>query len=518
MKQKFTNHINTTTWLFGSLLSAGVLAKPVDAVLRLKSRVSMAELARSVTDPSSSRYGVFYTPSEIRKIAAPSNSEYSKAIADLKREGFQIVSESPTHLWVSVRADSSVMQSVFAAQFAESVSGASVLKLVSNPEVPEHLDLIESVNGLDTTRKSHPKHHVLSHVLQVGTAAPGGISQDTIKTAYGFDSLYKSGLSGAGQHVAIATYDGFKIEDVRAFYTLSKLSPVPTVDQVTFNGTPNYVEGSSMETALDAEFSGMIAPGAQVHVFASAANSDAGEMQMFTAILDDARMKVVNYSWGDCETHVAPAHQKEMQPIFDRAVAQGVNIFVASGDSGSDSCQDGTTAGDWPAANPSVVAVGGTTFSYTGSKLSETGWSGSGGGVSALFDLPKWQLDAGLASPFVRRSYPDVSFNADPQSGQAVYTRNNGQLGWFVIGGTSMAAPQWSGFMALVGEARAKNSKGALGFLNPLIYAQSATDRAATFNDTKSGSNGVYSAKAGWDAVTGYGSMQAASLLQYLSR
>src|ERR1700675_1627840 len=102
-------------------------------------------------------------------------------------------------------------------------------------------------------------------------------------------------------------------------------------------------ENSAGETELDAEFSGMIAPGASIHVFASSQNSDAGELAMFTAILDDNRAKVVNYSWGSCDNQVSSSHQADMDKVFARAVAQGVNILNASGDSGSDCVGDGST-------------------------------------------------------------------------------------------------------------------------------------------------------------------------------
>jgi kumamolisin len=341
------------------------------------------------------------------------------------------------------------------------------------------------------------------------------VAQSTIKTAYGFDPLYAAGLTGKGQHIAIATYDGFHVDNVKKFYSLSNLKPQPSVDQVAFNGDADYSEGSAMETELDAEFTGMIAPGASVHVFASATNDDAGELQMFTAILDDNRAQVANYSWGSCESGLDTQHVADMSKVFARAVAQGVNIMVASGDSGSDSCQDGSTVADWPAAATNVVAVGGTTFAQNNGAIAETGWDGSGGGISSIWELPQWQNQ--LGSPYMKRSYPDVSFNADPSSGQAIWTEYYGQAGWMVIGGTSMAAPQWSGFMALVGEARHNAGKATLGFLNPIIYGLSNADRAQTFHDVTSGNNGAYTAGAGWDAVTGLGSMQADTLLKHLS-
>ncbi len=502
----FSARLAAPALLAGAALTASPLAsaQTVTAVVRLKERVSLETLAKNVIDPASPRFGVYYTPEEIRELVAPAQADYDATLAQLRSEGFTITSESPTHLWVSVQADSSRFENTFSAKITPLANGTR--RSLSVARAPSRLGMIDAVVGLDTTRRSHPR----LRRLDGPTDSPGGIPQATIKAAYGFDPIYKSGFTGKGQHIAIATYMGFNIDDIKHFYSASNLKPTPSVDQVTYNGTPTYDEGSAMETQLDAEFSGMIAPGASIHVFASAANSDAGELQMFTAILDDNRSKVVNYSWGDCETNLTSDHQAEMAKVFARAVAQGVNILVASGDSGSDSCQDGSTVADWPAAQNDVVAVGGTTFAQNGSQIAETAWSGSGGGISKLWDLPSWQKQ--LGSPYTKRSYPDVAFNADPASGQAIWAHNNGTAAWLTIGGTSMAAPQWAGFLALVGEARAAKGKAAVGFLNPLIYAFSGDERGKYFNDVTSGSNGAYNAGPGWDAVTGWGSMQGDAL------
>ncbi len=492
-------------------LGAPAFAKPMTAMVRLKSKVSMEALAQDVLNPSSPHYGIAYTPQEIQAVAGPSDDDYVATLNQLSADGFKIIGESPTHLWVTLSADSSVFESVFSTKL-KSARGSLARKQMKPAVVPDRLSVIASVIGLDNTRKAHPKLKVMS----TSKDAPGGVPQATIKTAYGFDPIYAANINGAGQHIAIATYDGFNIDDVKQFYSDSRLAPGPQVDQVNFNGVAAYNEGSAMETQLDAEFSGMIAPGASIHVFPSASNDDAGEAAMFTAILDDNRSKVVNYSWGSCETQLTPTHKTEMAAIFARAVAQNVNVMVASGDSGSDGCQDGTNAADWPAANPNVVAVGGTTFAQTSSgALNETAWNGSGGGISALWDLPSWQ--SSLGSPYLKRSYPDVSFNADPQSGQAVWAHSNGTAQWIVIGGTSMAAPQWSGLLTLVGQARAAAKKQPLGFLNPVIYSLTAAQRANYFNDITVGSNGLYNAGPGFDAVTGFGTPIANALVSYLS-
>jgi kumamolisin len=489
-------------------VSAYSFGRPITTVLRLKEKVQMQDLAAMVRSPVSLRYQVFFSPQEIKALSAPSELEYQDLIQNLETSGFQILSESPTHLYVSVRADESLYEKVFAIQILNLKTGHH--RSLMAPKFSNEFSLIEAVTGLDNTRKAFPKfvHH--SNFSDV----PQGIKPSAIKSAYHFDPIYKDGIFGKGQHIAIATYNDFNLNDVNFFYKALGLSLTPTLDQIKFNGQPSVDENSALETQLDAEFSGMIAPAASVHVFTSATNDDAGELAMFTAILDDNRAKVANYSWGSCESTVTPQHVAEMSRVFARAVAQGVNIFVASGDSGSDSCQNGSIAADWPTANPDVVSVGGTTLSL-GQNIVETAWSGSGGGISGIWDLPKYQTQLGAV--FNKRSYPDVAFNADPASGQAVYGHYSGKATWLVIGGTSMAAPQWAGFLALVGEARSNHKKPSLGFLNPLIYSFSDLERASLFHDVVSGSNGAYQSSLGWDAVTGFGSMNAEALLGKLT-
>ena len=499
-------------WLgLAIVFSFPAYAKPIDIVFKLKERKTITELAQSVQDPTSPRYNVFYTPEEIRELSAPSESEYNALIQELKSEGFRIIKESKSHLYLTVRADHTLVESVFQTSIRFVRSGPR--GAYTPPLIPAQLKLIETLTGLDATPRMR---HRMRFLYRMDDTGQTGIPQETIKSAYGFDPLYAEGLSGNGQHIAIATYDGFHMDDINGFFVQSKFAKTPKIDQVIFNGTPAVNEDSAAETELDAEFSGMIAPGAQIHIFASAQNSDAGEVQLMTAILDDNRAKIVNYSWGTCETSVSAQHQSDMDALYARAIAQGVNIMVASGDSGADGCQDGTQVADWPASSPNVVAVGGTSFAMNGSALAETGWTDSGGGVSQLYKKPNYQ--ASFQAPFTMRSIPDVAFNADPATGEAIWTQyQTGTAHWMVVGGTSMAAPQWSGFMALVGEARITHGKGPIGQLNPILYGIPGKLMSSYLHDdVTSGSNG-YPAGAGWNAVTGWGSMQADALLGYLS-
>ena len=128
--------------------------------------------------------------------------------------------------------------------------------------------------------------------------------------------------------------------------------------------------------------------------------------------------------------------------------------------------------------------------------------------MSGFFALPGYQKNAkvpvaaGGHKP--GRGVPDVAGDADPNSGYRV--RVDGQA--LVIGGTSAVAPLWAGLIALMNQKLGK----PVGYLNPLLYG-SVVGKGA-FRDIVSGNNGSYSAAAGWDPCTGWGSPVGSKLLK----
>ena len=98
------------------LLALPTFAAPITAMIKLKGKVTMEQLAQNVQDPKSDHFGRFYEPTEIRMLAAPSDAEYDDLVSGLKAEGLTVVSESPTHLWVSVRGEKAIFESLFNTQ------------------------------------------------------------------------------------------------------------------------------------------------------------------------------------------------------------------------------------------------------------------------------------------------------------------------------------------------------------------------------------------------------------------
>jgi subtilase family serine protease len=231
---------------------------------------------------------------------------------------------------------------------------------------------------------------------------------------------------------------------------------------------------------------------------------------MYNRIVTDNPGRVVSTSWGACEAGIAPATQQADDNIFANANAIGQSWFAASGDNGSRDCS-GILTVDNPANSPHVVGVGGTTPTCSAGMQpgspgcagygSETGWSGSGGGVSTLFARPAFQAGCGVPAG-TKRLVPDVALEADTSPGN--YVVHGGA--WYIVGGTSGAAPQWAAVAAQLNQKQG----GALGNPGALLYGLCGT---SALHDVTSGSNGDYAAAPGYDLVTGIGTVSAQNLL-----
>jgi len=138
-----------------------------------------------------------------------------------------------------------------------------------------------------------------------------------------------------------------------------------------------------------------------------------------------------------------------------------------------------------------------------GTLVSESAWSGSGGGVSAYETEPDYQKTYNIPKAGGKRAIPDVSYNADPQSGFPVYkTTGSSKNGWYEVGGTSAGAPQWAAIQSLDKSVS----------LSAIYKDKASTSTLKFFRDITSGSNGTCQyycdARKRYDYVTGLGSPQ----------
>jgi kumamolisin len=135
------------------------------------------------------------------------------------------------------------------------------------------------------------------------------------------------------------------------------------------------------------------------------------------------------------------------------------------------------------------------------------GGGATGGGFSTTFDVPSWQSNT-LPSGSNGRGVPDVAGDASPESGYNVVVDGEQE----VVGGTSAVAPLWAGLITLINQQLATQGAQPAGFINPTLY-----QNPNAFRDITQGNNGKYSAAKGWDACTGLGSPNGASVLTSLT-
>jgi hypothetical protein len=222
-----------------------------------------------------------------------------------------------------------------------------------------------------------------------------------------------------------------------------------------------------------------------------------------------------------CSFGWLPADPGSDEPIFKEFAAQGQNMFVASGDSGAFTAPGNPIF--YPADDPFITAAGGTDLSTNGaggSWQSETAWVGSGGGFSTNnLAIPSYQAPVISASNHgsrTLRNIPDVAAEANTDN---YFCANRTCQGG--IGGTSLAAPRWAGFLAL---ANQQAGGRPIGFLNPTLYALGqGSGYTSDLHDVTSGNNfnkvspALYAAVTGFDLVTGWGTPNGQALLNALA-
>jgi subtilase family serine protease len=305
---------------------------------------------------------------------------------------------------------------------------------------------------------------------------PSGYSPSQLRGAYGITG---SGLTTTT--VAIVDAYGYPsaASDLAVYRSQFGLgnANLTIVNETGGTNLPKSNTGWDQEQALDLDMVSTMCPNCKILLVqaSSASFADLAAAVNYAA----AHAHVVSNSYGGGENGSAP-----YAAAYNHA---GVAVTASAGDSGY--------GAQFPATSPYVIAVGGTSLTLNGAtRVSETVWSGTGSGCSALYAKQSWQHDPTCKT----RMETDVSAVADPNTGVAVYgpaTRRGSA--WLVFGGTSVAAP-------LIG--------GIFGEKNDAVnYASNIYANTGSLNDITSGSNGscggtyYCTAEVGYDGPTGLG-------------
>jgi kumamolisin len=505
---------------------------PLTLVLPLRNQQELEDLVQRMYDPADTTYyGKYLTSEEFMERFAPTQKDYEKVMDYAHKLGLSVLSTHPNRLLLDVSGSAYTVEEGFKLNLYQYrlKSGRDVYAPTENPAVPYSVaSLLKGVIGLDDlavwrTYKKQKKQagesvvgpHASSNAYPSGPN--GGFTPNDLIIAY---NLAGVSANGSGQNIALFELASYQASDIIEYANYFNL-PTPQLKSILVDGGSN--SGIDAEVTLDIQLAIALAPESQILVY-EGPNSYQGVLDTYNRIATDNLAKQVSTSWGLAEDLVSQSFLNAEHAIFLQMAVQGQTIYAAAGDSGAyDDPNKKVLVVDDPASQPYVVGVGGTTLSVnaqTCAYVTESVWNhgfgngGGGGGVSKVWPIPDWQKNIPTAYSNAYRNVPDVSLNADPNTGYAIFY--NGQ--WEIYGGTSCAAPLWAAFTARVNQELTALNKPALGFANPLLYAIGVSNSSSTaFHDILTGNNAFYNAQKSYDNATGWGSFNGANLFVNLT-
>ena len=563
----------------------------VTFALRSRDQAGLQNFARDVSTPRTAVYHHHLTSAQFALTFGPDPATLNRLEAFVQNAGLHVDRSWSGGMYVQVSGTTQAIENALHTHIGmfRSAQGQAFFANTGAITLPQVIaPAVAGVTGLDNVAKQH-KHTTpprpVPHTPQNGpkttscppTTGTSALTPIQLATAYNFPTNLPN-PNGTGERIAMVEFDGYSKADV-AVYTNCYVPAVNVAsvvsDRLVDLPAPLVPADGAIEDELDIEVALGMAPGlSKVDVY-QAPNSNQGAIDMLASIASDDVDGTISDSWGQCETDAGTNLAASEEGAFLQMAAQGQGVYVASGDNGAYDCSaDGSPqpnyalAIDDPSSNPYVTAVGGTNLTQLAqgaSYISETVWNasanGGGGGISQIWSAPTWQITAhatqtsgGVTDPNHMRVSPDVSANADPNTGYAVYCTVGASCtsignSWLDVGGTSASTPLWAALAAIANQVAGTR----VGLITPALYslysadvtnnsASGITSNGTTYydyaaqvngatapnagaivlnditvgNNTFSGQATGFSAQKGYDAGSGLGSMNGKNVVAYL--
>jgi kumamolisin len=470
-----------------------------------------------------------------------SDTDIDTVVKSFTSHGLTVVSKNSAMRSVVLSGPVERMEAVFNTHLFRVKHGDHQYRgRVGDLSIPKELEgVVQGVFGLDTrpmirSRRSHLQAAPSSQ-LPPPDQRPWFLPQE-LAAAYNF-----AGTDASGKTVGVIELGGrYVSSDLTQFAQVSGLKSTPKVTVINVEklaSADSNDPDAIGEVMLDIEVLAGACPGADIAVYFSNF-TEKGWVDVIDQALNDTKNNpcVLSISYGLAEGADIWT-QQAMDAVNDsmkEAAARGIPVCVAAGDDGSDDqVGDGLAHVNFPASSPFVLSIGGTALIRDANGFGEQVWfdgdglrkdqgGSTGGGVSAVFQRPVWQssIDIPSVNPngMAGRIIPDVSANAAGSTGYFVIVQGQPQIS----GGTSAATPLWAALLVRLIKANVP-----VGYVTPMFYqtvqgSAGKTIGAMGCDDIKVGNNdtaaaGGYSARAGYDAVTGWGSPKGTALAEALS-
>ncbi len=443
-----------------------------DLVLVLKrspeQQAAFDAFVASQYDPTSANFHRWLDPSEIGAQFGPAQADIATISSWLAGRGLSVDEVSKDRMTIRFSGTAGQVERAFHTEIHNlSVKGEAHLGNISDPQIPMALDSV--VVGVKALHNFYPRpQHKLGGTAtlnpetgrweKAATAAAGtgsGLNANANRvhpnlginvpnggnpflvedvTPYDFAAIYNvsplwsaaTPIDGTGQTIAIVGTSDVRATDVAAFRKTFGLPATPTFTTVQTNSTdPGYCAASTVaaathyctiddqtENALDVEWSGAIAKGAQVVLVVSGAATATTDTVFASAnyIVQNKTATIMNVSYGECELFMGSAGNVSYNNLWQSAAAAGIAVFVATGDSGSPACDQGQAtstpygaqfglAVSGLASTQYNTAVGGTDLNWGGTAAPYWSASNSANGASALGYMPEIPWDDSCTNP-----------------------------------------------------------------------------------------------------------------------
>ena len=510
------------------------------------------QLLADQQNPASPQYHHWLTAAQVGQRFGISQDDLAAVLGWLESQGLRVNFVAPGRNFIGFGGTAADVDRAFQTELHfYRVNGVKRLSVASDPMIPVALaPAIAAVRGLYNIQ-DRP-----AHLTQVAHSAPDFSTGGNHYLAPGdFATIYDlpSNVSGAGVTIGIVGWSFIDSADLHNFRQQTGTSfsdpaeVVPTAFGGVDPGSPYTAPPSSCndclagqeEATLDVVRAASVAPDASLLLVSSSqsgAGDGIGAAAQYLIQTSPAPAQIVNISFGDCEADAGPSGVSYWNKLFQQAAAEGISVFVSSGDSGAAGCDIAFAA---PPSSPRAVSpnyicastyatcVGGTDFndasnastywsSGSGAGLAsalsyipEGGWNeplsplsnsqvaASGGGVSSYIATPAWQQGVpGVPVAATGRYTPDVAFSASCREGYfgclaadsaSCVADSSGQYSFVTFCGTSSAAPAMAGIAALLDQQMGGQPQGNL---NAQLYALYSGSPAA-FHDITVASSGV---------------------------
>ncbi len=528
------------------------------------------QLLREQQDPASPNYHRWLSPSEIGARFGATQHDVDAITGWLRSRGLAVDAVANNRLRIRFSGRAADVGAAFATglhYFADVAAPGERVANTADPAIPAALaPSVRAVLGLSAAH-FRPMHHVgarwtapaaasaASPQLTICSTTPCShfVTPADFATIYGLSSV-PAGVDGSGQTIAIVGRERVYAADIQNFEARTGLptrqpsvvvppdgtDPGQPATSCSDTGTPSCSDPSDevldqSEATLDVERAVSVAPGAAVQLIVSGnrGQSDGVGIAIEYAIdTEPVPAQILSISFGSCEADNTQSDAESIDEFFAQAAAEGISVFVSSGDGGVAGCaalDSPPQTGEAKTTNifcssGHVTCVGGTQFADTanpslywsstnssayGSALGyipEGAWNeptddsgatqvaASGGGVSAYIAKPSWQIGTGVPGNQGRYT-PDVSFNAAVGEGYLMCfaaqggpcTIANNSFKFLSTGGTSASTPSMAGVAALLNQ----HLGTAQGNLNPRLYALAGDTGNGVFHDVTVATSGV---------------------------